>query len=93
MRINETNIDGGRNSLARANVREKFTLDNPENANILVRFGYIDAGNNWWWAIDNVSVEAQVPANRPAKPNGPSTRRWRYPRSKTRLVLPLMRIS
>lgn len=55
--LNETNIDGGRSSLARANARERLPLNNPEGATALIRFGYINAGNNWWWAFDNVAVE------------------------------------
>ena len=32
-------------------------LDNPEGAqNVVLTFGYYDASNNWWWAIDNVVV-------------------------------------
>jgi hypothetical protein len=38
---------------------EKVTLDlnNPEGAqNVVITFGMVDAGNDWWWAIDNVEV-------------------------------------
>jgi len=41
------------------NVNETVTLgiNNPAGASTLkVTFGYIDAGNNWWWAFDNVVV-------------------------------------
>ncbi|MBT5926041.1 MAG: hypothetical protein HOH33_05435, partial [Verrucomicrobia bacterium] len=32
-------------------------LGNPEGASsMVVTFGYVDAGNDWWWAIDNVMV-------------------------------------
>ncbi|MHC4227318.1 MAG: hypothetical protein ACYSW0_07785, partial [Planctomycetota bacterium] len=32
-------------------------LDNPEGASTaVVTFGMLDAGNDWWWAIDNVVV-------------------------------------
>jgi hypothetical protein len=32
-------------------------LDNPEGAQeMVITFGMIDAGNDWWWAIDNVEV-------------------------------------
>ncbi len=32
-------------------------LNNPGGASTLVlRFKYLDAGNNWWWAFDNVKV-------------------------------------
>jgi hypothetical protein len=26
---------------------------------MILRFGYLDAGNNWWYAVDNVRVEAE----------------------------------
>ncbi len=32
-------------------------LNNPAGASsAVVRFKYLDAGNNWWWAIDNVQI-------------------------------------
>jgi hypothetical protein len=32
-------------------------LDNPEGAqSVVLTFGYFDASNNWWWAIDNLTV-------------------------------------
>ncbi len=55
--LDETNIDGGRSSLARANTRERLPLNNPADATAIVRFGYLEADNNWWWAFDNVAVE------------------------------------
>lgn len=27
---------------------------------MILRFGYLDAGNNWWMAVDNVKVEAEL---------------------------------
>ncbi|MBI2950091.1 MAG: immunoglobulin domain-containing protein [Verrucomicrobia bacterium] len=34
-------------------------LRNPAGAkSMVITFGYLDAGNNWWWAIDNLSVFA-----------------------------------
>lgn len=34
-------------------------LRNPAGAqNMVITFGYFDAGNNWWWAIDNIEVIA-----------------------------------
>ena len=42
------------------NTNETVTiaLDNPDGAQSLVlTFGYFDASNNWWWAIDNVVVQ------------------------------------
>jgi hypothetical protein len=33
-------------------------IPNPANANQMVlTFGYFDAGNDWWWAIDNLVVK------------------------------------
>lgn len=32
-------------------------LDVPAGAqNVVISFGYVDAGNNWWWAIDDVRL-------------------------------------
>ena len=42
-----------------ANVDETVTvfLRNPEGAsNMVISFGLFDAGNDWWWAIDNIEV-------------------------------------
>jgi hypothetical protein len=34
-------------------------IPNPAGAkSMTVRFGYVDAGNNWWWALDNIEVSA-----------------------------------
>lgn len=36
-------------------------IPNPAGATRMrVTFGYIDAGNNWWWAIDNIEVSADA---------------------------------
>jgi hypothetical protein len=43
-------------------VSETVTLriDNPAGSNsMVITFGYLDAGNNWWWAIDNVLVTGE----------------------------------
>lgn len=55
--LNDETVEGGTSSLARANVREVVPLNNEAGAEALVRFGMVDAGNDWWWAVDNVSVE------------------------------------
>ncbi|WP_340117783.1 Ig-like domain-containing protein [Pelagibius sp. 7325] len=37
-----------------------INLDNPEGAsNVVISFGVIEAGNDWWWAIDNILVQGQ----------------------------------
>ncbi len=39
----------------------KLPINNPEGASsMVITFGY-EAGNNWWWAIDNISVTGNVP--------------------------------
>ena len=44
-------------------------LDNPEGAKRLVlTFGLFDAGNDWWWAIDNIEVSGVVLDMDPVNP-------------------------
>ena len=44
-------------------------LDNPEGARKLVlTFGLFDAGDDWWWAIDNIEVRGVVPYQEPFNP-------------------------
>ena len=39
-----------------------FAIDNPEGAqSMVIEFGYIEAGNFWWWAIDNIVVTGEFP--------------------------------
>jgi hypothetical protein len=48
---------------------ESVSVDlwNPEGAqSVVVSFGYLDAKNNWWWAIDNIEVLAGAQKNAPA---------------------------
>ena len=34
-------------------------LNNPANAtNVVIKFALLNAGNDWWWAIDNIQVSA-----------------------------------
>lgn len=35
-------------------------LVNPTSGNMIFRFGLLNAGNNWWWAVDNIKVTGQV---------------------------------
>ncbi|MBM3836012.1 MAG: hypothetical protein FJ403_22660, partial [Verrucomicrobia bacterium] len=38
-------------------------LNNPANAtNVVIKFGMVEAANDWWWAIDNVVVNAGATA-------------------------------
>lgn len=37
-----------------------LAINNPANASTMtITFGYLDAGNNWWWAFDNVELTAE----------------------------------
>ena len=54
--LNESTVEGGNSSLARADAHEVLALSNPADGAALIRFGITDAGNDWWWAVDNVSV-------------------------------------
>ena len=41
------------------NERVTFPLNNPEGATeMVITFGMYDAGNDWWWALDNIEVVA-----------------------------------
>jgi hypothetical protein len=45
-------------------------LDTPEGARkVVLTFGLFDAGNDWWWAIDNIEVRGVVPDLGPVKPS------------------------
>ncbi len=36
------------------------SLGNPEGATeVIIRFGLFEAGNNWWWAIDDIAVQGE----------------------------------
>jgi len=55
-------------------------IDNPEGAsNMVITFGMFDAGNDWWWAIDNIIATAGF---RPERAYNP------YPRKGAVEVLP-----
>jgi hypothetical protein len=44
-------------------------VDNPASASSMVlTFGLFDAGNDWWWAIDNILVTAEQRADRAYNP-------------------------
>jgi hypothetical protein len=45
-------------------------LDAPADArSVVLTFGLFDAGNDWWWAIDNIEVRGVVPDLGPVKPS------------------------
>jgi hypothetical protein len=44
-------------SLAHENETVVVNVDNPPWAtSVVLKFGMFDAGNDWWWAIDNIKV-------------------------------------
>jgi len=48
-------------------------VDNPAGATKMVlKFGLFDAGNDWWWAIDNIIVTAERSAELAYNPNPPN---------------------
>lgn len=51
---------GGMNSLVRANESLSLPVPNLPSDSLLVRFGMEDAGNDWWWAVDNVRITGEV---------------------------------
>jgi hypothetical protein len=54
-----------------------IALDNPEGATAMqVRFGLIDAGNNWWWAIDNIRVAGETTGDQRAWEASAASGNW-----------------
>ncbi|MCC7390312.1 MAG: hypothetical protein IT431_16270 [Phycisphaerales bacterium] len=50
------------------NGTRSIAINNPGGAgSMLVRFGYYNAGNNWWWAIDDIAVTGNT-SNAPSYP-------------------------
>ena len=59
--MNSANVPGGDSSLARADEAMALDIDNPAGAaNMILRFGMTNAGNDWWWAVDNISVSGDL---------------------------------
>jgi len=53
---------GGDSSLMRVDEDVTLNVVNPAGANsVQFRFEMAEAGNDWWWAIDNVLVKGTVP--------------------------------
>jgi hypothetical protein len=42
----------------RRNEAVSLPVNNPTGGSVKFRFGLINAGNNWWWAVDNLAVSA-----------------------------------
>ena len=55
--FNTDNTPGGAGSQARINDHLTYNLPNPAGAkSVQFRWGYEQAGNDWWWALDNIAV-------------------------------------
>lgn len=63
--LDTSTVPGGTSSLSRANETVSIDLTAPVGAlEVRFRFDYRDADNDWWWAIDNLSL-ASVTIERP----------------------------
>ena len=59
--MNSANVPGGESSLERVDEAVSLPLNNPAGASsALIRFGMSNADNDWWWAVDNVTVEGDL---------------------------------
>jgi hypothetical protein len=59
--MNSANISGGDSSEVRINESLSLPLNNPAGAtSATVRFGMTTADNDWWWALDNIGVNATL---------------------------------
>lgn len=47
---------GGNDSTNRINEAISINVNNPAGGTMLLRFELANAGNDWWWAIDNLTV-------------------------------------
>src|SRR5262249_51611088 len=56
LEMDTSNTPGGVGSLYHVNDHFSFGLDNPGSGTAQFRFSYLDAGNDWWWALDNIEV-------------------------------------
>ncbi|MBN1851329.1 MAG: hypothetical protein JW829_01345, partial [Pirellulales bacterium] len=58
--LNSVN-SGGESSLTRVNELISIPIDNPAGGSMIVQFGLTNAGNDWWWAVDNIKVSTDEP--------------------------------
>ncbi|MEM9658768.1 MAG: hypothetical protein AAF961_10440, partial [Planctomycetota bacterium] len=55
--LDTASTPGGTSSLERADEAVALPLGAaPGDANAMLRFGLVDTGNDWWWAVDNIDV-------------------------------------
>jgi hypothetical protein len=51
---------GPNSTLDRADESVSLDVANPGSGEMLIRFGMVNAGNDWWWAFDNLEVTGEV---------------------------------
>ena len=61
--LNDDTVEGGTSSLSRANATEVLEVNNPGEGTVMFRWVMEDAGNDWWWAIDNIRVNTPFSGN------------------------------
>lgn len=54
--LQNTETAGGQGSLDHANEHLTINIPNPAGGTLLVRFGIVNATNDWWWGIDNIKI-------------------------------------
>lgn len=37
-----------------------FAVNNPESGSLVFRFSLLEGSNDWWWAIDNVTIQGAI---------------------------------
>ena len=71
---------GGSGNEEHINEHLSLAANNPAGATTAIfQFGYLGAGNDWWWAIDNIKVTGQTPntgarSPRPSRPSRTTVR-------------------
>jgi len=51
---------GGDSSLTRVDEDVTLNINNPGTGTALVQFSMSEAGNDWWWAVDNVQITGDL---------------------------------
>jgi hypothetical protein len=51
---------GGDSALTRVDEDVTLNINNPGTGSALIQFSMSDAGNDWWWAVDNVQVTGDL---------------------------------
>ncbi|MDX1962112.1 MAG: autotransporter-associated beta strand repeat-containing protein [Pirellulales bacterium] len=73
---NTANTPGGSSSLVRVNESVSLAVNNPNSGSMVFRFGMTNAGNDWWWAVDNLLVEGDIAGVANVKWSGSVNANW-----------------